>query len=336
MTNDNITLHETYMRRCLELARLGAGNVAPNPMVGAVIVHNGKIIGEGFHQKYGFAHAEVNAVNSVKNKELLKESEIYVSLEPCAHYGKTPPCADLIVKCGFKHVYVGCRDSFEKVDGKGIEKIRNAGIPVTVGILEQECINLNRRFFTWCNQKRPYVILKWAQTADGFIDIVRTANTPQGSVRISNTLTQHLSHRWRTEEAAIMIGYNTAINDNPSLTARFWQGRNPLRVVIDRNNSLPKSLKIFDNASPTLVISDTEPAQILHTLYNRQIQSVIIEGGAHLHQAFINANLWDEARIFTSPVRFNEGLKAAKLKGKLIESQHLNYNILEIYTPSMA
>lgn len=336
MTNDNITLHETYMRRCLELARLGAGNVAPNPMVGAVIVHNGKIIGEGYHQKYGFAHAEVNAVNSVKNKELLKESEIYVSLEPCAHYGKTPPCADLIVKCGFKHVYVGCRDSFEKVDGKGIEKIRNAGIPVTVGILEQECINLNRRFFTWCNQKRPYVILKWAQTSDGFIDIIRTANTPQGSVRISNPLTQHLSHRWRTEEAAIMVGYNTAINDNPSLTARFWQGRNPLRVVIDRNNSLPKSLKIFDNASPTLVISDTDPAQILHTLYNRQIQSVIIEGGAHLHQAFINANLWDEARIFTSPVRFNEGLKAAKLKGKLIESQHLNDNILEIYTPSMA
>lgn len=330
-----MNIHETYMRRCLELARLGAGNVAPNPMVGAVIVHNGKIIGEGYHQKYGFAHAEVNAVNSVKDKELLPESEIYVSLEPCAHYGKTPPCADLIVKCGFKHVYVGCRDSFEKVDGKGIEKIRNAGIPVTVGILEQECINLNRRFFTWCNQKRPYVILKWAQTADGFIDIERNGSTPTGSVRISNPTTQYLSHKWRTEEAAIMVGYNTAINDNPSLTARFWQGNNPLRVVIDRNNSLPKSLKIFDNASPTLVISDTDPAKILHTLYNRQIQSVIVEGGAHLHQAFINVNLWDEARIFTSPVRFNEGLKAAELKGKLTETQHLGDNILEIYTPSM-
>ena len=325
-----MNIHETYMRRCLELARLGAGNVAPNPMVGAVIVHNGKIIGEGYHQKYGFAHAEVNAVNSVKNKELLPESEIYVSLEPCAHYGKTPPCADLLIKCGFKKVYVGCRDSFEKVDGKGIQKLKNAGIEVVTGILEKECIDLNRRFFTWCTQKRPYVILKWAQTADGFIDIERTSNTPQGSVRISNPLTQNLVHRWRAEEAAILIGTNTAINDNPSLTVRSWQGRNPVRVVIDRNQRLPKTLKIFDNAAPTLVLTDTDPAKILDTLYNRQLQSVIIEGGAHIHQSFINASLWDEARIFTAPMRFGKGLKAATLEGKLVETLQIGDNKLEI------
>ncbi len=331
-----MNIHETYMRRCLELARLGAGNVAPNPMVGAVIVHNGKIIGEGYHQKYGFAHAEVNAVNSVKNKELLPESEIYVSLEPCAHYGKTPPCADLLIKSGFKKVYVGCRDSFEKVDGKGIQKLKNAGIEVVTGILEKECIDLNRRFFTWCTQKRPYVILKWAQTADGFIDIERNGSTPTGSVRISNPTTQYLSHKWRTEEAAIMVGANTVRNDNPSLNVRFWKGRNPVRIVTDSRNPLSTNLKIFDTTSPTITLDQTQSASaqaILDTLYNSGLQSVIIEGGAHLHQTFINANLWDEARIFTSPTRFGKGLKAAEIQGELRERMAVGDNVLEVLIP---
>jgi len=334
--------HDIYMRRCLELAELGMGNVSPNPMVGAVIVLNGKVIGEGYHQKYGEVHAEVNAVNQVVNKfdnyaELLKQSTIYVSLEPCAHYGKTPPCADLIIKYRIPKVVVGCRDPFDQVNGKGIEKLEAAGVEVLLGILEQECKWLNRRFFTRIQKHRPYIILKWAQTADGFF-----APADGSQFWITGTESRKLVHQWRGEEDAILVGTKTVVADNPQLNVRYGDGKSPKRVVIDRKLNLNKNLNIFDQSVDTLIFNEIEtridgknkyialedfgryvPQYILYQLYMQDIQSVIIEGGAHTLNTFIEAGLWDEARIFTGTPNLNEGIKAPRING-IIEEEVLS------------
>lgn len=329
-----MTTHEKYMQRCLDLAVNGRSHVAPNPMVGSVIVHNGKIIGEGYHQKYGEPHAEVNAINSVKNKELLKESTLYVNLEPCAHHGKTPPCSDLIIEKGIQRVVIGCRDSFEKVSGKGIEKMKKAGIEVITGILESDSLELNRRFFTFHNQKRPYIFLKWAETIDGYIDIDRTAGD-KGISWITHPYLRIPVHKWRSEEAGIMVGTNTAENDNPSLNTRDWAGKDPIRFVLDRDLSLPKNLKLFDGTIPTYIITEKEfkPEEninyikiefddqlienLLSEIYKLEIQSIIIEGGRTLLQTFIDKNLWDEARVFVGNKTFGSGTKGPLIRHKM-------------------
>lgn len=322
------------MQRCIELASLGAGNVSPNPMVGAVIVHEGLIIGEGYHQQYGQAHAEVNAVNHVLQRfdnaeELLKKATIYVSLEPCAHYGKTPPCADLIIKYQIPQVVIGCRDPFEQVNGKGIEKLSAAGIEVISGVLEIPCQWLNRRFFTRVQKKRPYVILKWAQTSDGFF-----APADKSQYWITGSESRRLVHKWRSEEDSILVGKNTVAVDNPQLNARYWPGKSPKRVVIDRKLELSHESHIYDQTVETLVFNEIKtdikrkikyialedfdrfvPQYILYQLYLQDIQSVIIEGGAYTLNTFIEAGLWDEARIFTGKAVLGQGLKAPFITG---------------------
>ena len=326
--------HEIYMQRCLELAALGMGNVSPNPMVGAVVVHHDKVIGEGYHQKYGQAHAEVNAINDVivnftNAEELLKQSTIYVSLEPCAHYGKTPPCADLIIRHQIPRVVVGCRDPFAKVDGKGIEKLKDAGIEVRIGILEEECKWLNRRFFTRVQKHRPYIILKWAQTADGFF-----APADNSQFWITGIESRKLVHQWRGQEDAVLIGKNTAAIDNPQLNVRYGERKNPQRVVVDRRLELSPALNIFDQTVETLIFNEVKtdidgknkyialedfdryvPQYILYQLYLQDIQSVIIEGGATTLNHFIEFGLWDEARIFTGDANLSAGIKAPSIKG---------------------
>jgi diaminohydroxyphosphoribosylaminopyrimidine deaminase/5-amino-6-(5-phosphoribosylamino)uracil reductase len=323
------------MLRCIELARLGAGETAPNPMVGAVIVHDQKIIGEGFHREFGGPHAEVHAVNAVKDKDLLRGSTIYVSLEPCSHHGKTPPCADLIVAHHIPHVVVGSVDPFAGVAGKGIEKMRKAGIRVDVGVLEEECLALNRPFFTFHRLKRPYIILKWAQTQDGFIDVERSYPELHGKPTwISNELSRVMVHRQRTEVAAVLIGTNTALKDNPSLTVRVWSGRQPVRLVLDRQNRLPAHLHIKDGKAPTIIFTGEDVpfgenpeyvrldfqqgviGQILHFLYERELQSVVVEGGRRLLQSFIDEGMWDEAWVFTGPCWFGAGVAAPRLNGR--------------------
>lgn len=320
MQNDEI-----FMQRCIELARLGKGNVAPNPMVGAVIVIDNKIIGEGYHQKYGEAHAEVNAINAIKDASVLKNATIYVSLEPCAHFGKTPPCADLLVQHQFKRVVIGCLDTFSEVSGKGIKKLQDAGIEFAVGVLEKDCRNLNKRFFTFHEKKRPYVILKWAQTKDGFIDKIRETNSPEINW-ISSIETKSLVHKWRSEEQSILVGKNTVIADNPSLTVREVTGKNPIRVILDSHLTIPKTIAVFNGEAPTLVLNlekneekgntkwikleNSNPQSILDTLYQNSIQSVLIEGGAKILNSFIEAELWDEARIIIGDTYFHNGVKA--------------------------
>ena len=328
--------HEKYMQRCLELAALGLGAVSPNPMVGAVVVLDDKIIGEGYHQKYGEAHAEVNAINQVVNRfpnsdELLKRATIYVSLEPCAHYGKTPPCADLIIKHQIPNVVVGCRDPFAQVDGKGIEKLKAAGIDVTVGVLDAECQWLNRRFFTRVQKHRPYVILKWAQTADVFF-----APDDSSQYWITGPEARKLVHQWRTEEDAILVGKNTAAIDNPQLNVRYAQGKSPKRVVIDRRLELKPGLNLFDQSVETFIFNEVKtdvdgknkyialedferyvPQYILFQLYLQDIQSIIIEGGAKTLNSFIEAGLWDEARIFTGEKELKQGIKAPAINGHI-------------------
>ncbi len=330
------------MFRCIELAKLGLGNTSPNPIVGCVITHNNKVIGEGYHQKCGEAHAEVNAINAVKNKELLKNSTLYVTLEPCSHFGKTPPCADLIVKTGIPRVIISCNDPNPQVSGKGINMLRNAGIEVKTGILKDEYEWENRRFFTFHNKKRPYIILKWAKTKDGFIDVKRNNNVPNINW-ITNETCRTLVHKWRTEEQAILIGTKTAINDNPELTARCYNGKNPLRIVIDRNLSLPLNLKVFNKNAETIIITEITnysntvdnikycslnfaqnfEENLLNELYKLNIQSVIIEGGLFTLNSFINKNLWDEARIFTGNIKFEKGLKAPKIDGEKLYSEKI-------------
>lgn len=299
---------EMYMRRCLQLASCGFYGAPPNPMVGAVVVHDGKIIGEGYHVRCGEPHAEVNAVNSVKDKRLLKESTVYVSLEPCSHYGKTPPCADMLAETGVKRVVVGCIDPFAKVQGRGVEKLRAAGIDVTVGVLESECRELNRRFITFQSLKRPYITLKWAQSSNGYI-----AAKEWGRTQISTPLTQINAHRLRAMNEAILVGRATAECDDPSLTTRCWAGKNPLRIVLDRNAVLPATLRLFNGEAPTLAVTEREYSsprvqtecfhpdcsrpvvpQLLEELYRRGVQTLLVEGGTHTLQSFIDMNLWDE------------------------------------------
>lgn len=316
---------ELYMHRCIQLARNGLCGAPPNPMVGAVIVCDGKIIGEGYHAKCGEAHAEVNAIRSVKNPELLKRSTIYVSLEPCAHHGKTPPCADLIVEKQLKRVVVGCQDPFAKVNGKGIEKLRSAGIEVKVGVLEEACLELISRFVTFHAQKRPYITLKWAQSSDGFIDYNRSEGE---AVKLSNDLTRMLVHKRRSEHTAILVGRRTALLDNPSLTIRDWHGKAPLRLVLDKDLSLPDSLHLFDGSVPTIVFTSKEKEsynnveyirldfstsilpQMMEVLYARNIQSLLVEGGSQLLQSFLDENCWDEIFVEEAPFTLQDGVKA--------------------------
>jgi diaminohydroxyphosphoribosylaminopyrimidine deaminase/5-amino-6-(5-phosphoribosylamino)uracil reductase len=341
--------YKKYMNRCLELARMGAGNVSPNPMVGCVIVHNDTIIGEGFHEKYGEAHAEVNAINGVKNQGLLKESILYVSLEPCAHFGLTPPCSDLIVEKKIPNVVIGTIDSFAKVAGKGIEKMIKAGIDVQVGILENECREINKRFFTFHEKKRPYIFLKWAETTDGFIDYDRTKNQFGEPTWITGEKALVRVHQMRAVEDAILVGTNTALKDNPSLTVRHCEGKNPVRIVIDNHLRLPGHLKLFDGTIKTIVFNSLKNEesgknefvkidfnkkiipQLLKNLYQRNIQSLIVEGGKQLLESFIEANLWDEAFRFTGNKLFISGIKAPAISGSIIQTEETDGDRLQIY-----
>lgn len=308
-------IHEKYIKRCIELAKNGLGTTYPNPLVGSVIVYNDQIIGEGWHQKAGCPHAEVNAIQSVKDKSLLSKATIYVSLEPCSHFGKTPPCSDLIIANKIPNVVIGTIDPFAKVAGTGIKKLIEAGANVTVGILEDECYELNKRFFTFHTKKRPYIILKWAESNDGFIAPINRKE--QKPVWITSELSRQLVHKWRSEEQAILVGTNTVLEDNPTLTTRNWAGNNPIRIVLDQNNKISKESHIFDNQAKTISISKNEmpfdedlAANIASFLFEQNIQSVLIEGGTKTLQTFIDSNLWDEARVFKGAVSFNKGIKA--------------------------
>lgn len=328
--------HETYIKRCIEIAENGLGITRPNPMVGCVIVHNNIIIGEGYTSKYGGNHAEVNAINSVKNKKLLKESTLYVTLEPCSHFGKTPPCSDLIIKHQISNVVIGCIDDNEKVAGKGVKKLRDAGCNVIVNVLESACKAHHKRFFTFHNKKRPYIILKWAETTNGFI-APKTKNEKK-PVWITNKSSRQLVHKWRTEEQAILVGTNTVLEDNPSLNARDWIGENPIRVVIDKDEKLSKKLSVFNDEAKTIVITNNKvnfskdvAKQICDILFKKEITSVIIEGGAKTLQTFIDENLWDEARVFKGQTTFKAGKKSPVFSGKLIFEEKILTDSLKIY-----
>jgi diaminohydroxyphosphoribosylaminopyrimidine deaminase/5-amino-6-(5-phosphoribosylamino)uracil reductase len=330
---------EKYMYRCLQLARKGEGYVMPNPMVGAVIVHNERIIGEGYHRKPGEPHAEVNAINSVKNLALLQESTLYVSLEPCTHYGKTPPCTELIISKKIPRVVVATRDPNPKVSGKGIQMMRDAGIEVTEGILRNEAKELNRVFFVNQLYKRPYIILKWAQSNDGFIDHERSLFSQNPPAKISNKITEIVIHKLRTQIQGIMVGTNTVLMDNPKLTARKWFGGNPVRITIDKKNKIPPDAQIFNNDAKILVFtehpnyhvkkenvkpividfSSDSTTQIIKCLYAANIRSVLVEGGARLLTTLIAENLWDEAYIEISSKILNKGIKAPYIQGNRIK-----------------
>lgn len=352
------TMDSLYMNRCLELALNGIGNVAPNPMVGSVVVYKDSIIAEGYHKEYGYDHAERMAINAVKDKDLLKQSTLYVSLEPCSHFGKTPPCTDLIIESGIKRVVVASRDPNPKVQGRGIETLTKAGIDVTYGILEKEAKELNRRFFVYHVKKRPYIILKWAQTLDGYIDSIRKPDDPIAPVWITNDLARTLVHRWRSEEQAILIGTNTVAKDNPRLDVRDWNGRNPLRVVLDRKLRLSTDYHVFDGTIPTLLFignnssasarkpefasipnlemltidfAKGEEGQVLKELYERNVLSIIIEGGAMLISSFVKKGLWDEARVFVGNKFFGDGVKAPEFKGELFSYDEVGDSKLFTY-----
>lgn len=306
---------EYFMHRCIQLAKNGRKNAQPNPMVGAVIVYDGQIIGEGYHVRRGEGHAEVNAVASVKqeHRPLLSQSTIYVTLEPCSHYGKTPPCADMLVEKGFKRVVIGCVDPNEKVKGRGIQKLKDAGIEVEVGVCREECEELNKVFFTYHRLCRPYVTLKWAQSRDGFIG--REVNKDEARmgedhrISISNQYSQMISHKLRTEHQAILVGKKTLVNDNPSLTVREWKGRNPIRIVLTHNDDFPREMKVFSNDAETLIM-EGDIEKVLHELYERGIQSLLVEGGSEVHQQFIDSGFWDEIRIEQGEMMLNEGTEA--------------------------
>lgn len=349
-----VKIHEKYMSRCIEIALNGLGTTAPNPMVGAVIVHAEKIIGEGFTSAYGGAHAEVNAIASVRDKSLLKNAVLYVTLEPCSHFGKTPPCADLIVKNEIPKVVVGILDPHEKVAGKGISRLNDAGCEVLVGVLEKECGEHHKRFLTFHEKKRPFIILKWAETMDGFI----APETKQREIDpepfwITNSRSRQLVHQWRTEEQAILVGTNTVLEDNPRLNVRQWKGKNPLRLVIDKDLKIPQDFHVLDGSAPTIVLTKVENTskykagityeivdfshdiaeQIADLLVKQNCNSVIIEGGAKTLQSFIDARLWDEARVFVGNTRFQKGKKAPHLKGGIISSKKIENDLLKIYRP---
>ena len=329
--------HQDYIRRCITIAKNGLGTTRPNPMVGCVIVHNNTIISEGFTSPYGGNHAEVNAISAVKDKAILKQATIYVTLEPCSHYGKTPPCSDLIIASKIPKVVIGCIDDNEHVAGKGIKRLKAAGVDVIVGVLENECRTHHKRFFTFHNKKRPYIILKWAQTQDHFI--APTSKATKTPVWISNAYSRQLTHRWRAEEQAILVGTRTVLEDNPSLTVRDWTGTHPTRVVIDRSRKIAPNHAIFKTKAPTICIDDTHidftqpiAAQICQVLQKHSITSLIIEGGSTTLQSFIDENLWDEARVFTGPLQFASGTKAPVIQGTLQMETNLQADILKIYT----
>ncbi len=326
------------MKKCIEIANKGIGNVSPNPLVGSLIVYEGNIIGKGYHEKYGYAHAEVNAINSVKDKSILKKSTLYVNLEPCNHFGKTPPCTDIIIKNNIPKVVIGCLDSYSKVKGKGIERLKKNGVKVIYGVLNKESRNLNKRFLTFHEKKRPYIILKWAQSIDGYI-APKVQNSPFWMTSKESKL---LVHKWRAEEDSILVGRKTAEKDNPFLTVREIKGKNPIRIILDKNLRLKKSINLFNNDSKTIIFNNIKNEKIgsniyikicfkdliksilLH-LYELKVHSVIIEGGSTTLQSFINENLWDEARIFKTNKKINDGIKAVKID-KEINYEKINKN----------
>lgn len=328
--------NEYYIKRCIHIAKNGFGTTRPNPMVGALVVYNDKIIGEGFTSAYGGNHAEVNAINSVKDKTLLSQSTLYVTLEPCSHFGKTPPCSDLIIKHKILEVVIGCIDNNPEVAGRGIAKLKASGCKVTVGVLESECKTHHKRFFTFHNKKRPFIILKWAETKDGFI--APQTKVKQEPVWITNSYSRQLVHKWRAEEQAILVGTKTVLEDNPSLTVRDWTGENPVRLVLDKTSKLDASLNGFNTDAKTIRITSQtidfdQPiaAQICKLLYENNINSVIIEGGAKTISSFIKEKLWDEARVFIGNMNFISGVKAPELNGKLISEFQIKTDILKIY-----
>lgn len=340
------------MSRCIELAKNGFGQTYPNPMVGCVIVHDDKIIAEGWHKKAGEPHAEVNAINNLKYKSLIKTSTIYVSLEPCSHFGKTPPCADLIVETGFKKVVIGMTDPFSKVKGRGIKKLFENGCHVTVGVCEDDCHELNKRFITFHEQQRPYVILKWAESKDGFLSPFEFGKqTAQDPVWLTNSYSKQRVHRWRSQEQAILVGKHTALMDNPSLTTRLWQGPNPTRILIDKHLEVPKTHSIFSADANTIVFTDKAPepsntnvkyieidfekeviTQLLKNLHKENIQSLIVEGGRITLQSFIDLGLWDEARVFRSPKLLHQGTKAPDFDAEVVKSEMILEDELRVYS----
>ena len=337
-----------YMRRCFELARKGLGLTKANPLVGCIIVHNDQIIGEGYHKKFGGPHAEVNAIRSVKLPALLSESTLYCSLEPCSHHGKTPPCSMLIRQKGIKRVVISNLDPFPSVNGKGIRHLKESGIQVDTGCLEEEGKYVNRRFFHYINYRRPYVILKWAQTADGFIDLEREPGDQEGPRWISNEVSRTLVHKWRSEESAIMVGTNTILSDNPRLDVRRWSGEHPVRITLDRNGRLVENAHILDGSKDTIVFTGLERnysgkiqtvhadpsyqlVDVMEELFDRQIVSVLVEGGATLHNSFLESGLWDEARVFTGKMFFTQGVKAPDIGTEADEIIDLGDTKLEVY-----
>lgn len=343
-----MTDHNRHMKRCLELAEKGFGNVAPNPMVGCVIVHNGQVLAEGYHQQYGGPHAEVDAILKVKNPDLLAGSTLYVNLEPCSHHGKTPPCADLIAEKKIPYVVIACQDPNPLVGGKGIARLLHQGIDVKIGVMEKEALFLNRRFITSMIKKRPYIILKWAQSEDGLIDHVRSAGQefPAG---ISSEESLVLSHTWRSQESAILVGTNTVLADDPQLTVRLTNGKNPVRVTFDRRDRIPPTAKILDGLAPTIVFNAERNytnewaeyvridfgADTLHhamaELHHRNLQSVLVEGGAAILNEFIRAGLWDEARVFHSKKYLEEGVAAPKFNFPVAEEIASGNDTVKVY-----
>lgn len=346
-------IHENYINRCIKLAENGRGTTYPNPMVGSVLVYNGKIIGEGWHREAGQPHAEVKAIASVTEKDLLKKCTLYVSLEPCSHFGKTPPCSDLIIASGIKKVVIGTVDPFAKVAGKGIQKLLAAGCEVIVGILEKECTDLNLRFFTFHQKHRPYIILKWAQSIDGFI--APETRDKREPVWITNSISKQLVHKWRAEEQGILVGTNTAVEDDPKLDTRLWDGPNPVRIIMDQKLRVPHNSAIYNGESRTIILygkgknpqeqfpdrKDLQfipiefdkdiSTQICEVLYKEGIQSLIIEGGCKTLQTFIDKGIWDEARVFTGRKEFKKGINAPKINGSLEKESIIESDNLKIY-----
>ena len=341
-------IHEKYINRCLQLAKMGHGTTSPNPSVGCVIVQQDRIIGEGFTSPYGGNHAEVNAIQSVVDSSLLQDATLYVSLEPCNHYGKTPPCTDLIINSGIKKIVIGCEDPNEKVAGSGIKKLRTHGCDVQVGILEKQCIESNKRFITYHTHKRPYILLKWAESHDGFIDVNRRIQSIEDSrpTWISNQYSRQLVHKWRTEEDAILVGTNTVLKDNPKLNVRDWFGEPPVRVILDRQLRIPKTYHVYDQRVKTILIteqnelstgeliferadfSDDLVQNICDILYKHHILSVLVEGGLQTLQSFIDANIWDESRVFIGASELQDGIAAPSLNGREISRSKIQNDLL--------